>query len=219
MILSNRIGARMVLTGLAVALALSVAPSRGAFAKHGKAKNEKAQSAQAKGKKASQKSKAADKSAKHADKAKGPDHGKSTQIGTFGDWGAYQTQGKSKTCYALAQPKTREPRSMKREAAYIFISERPAENVTNEVSIIMGFPMKNGGEAKAEVGDAEFSLIAKGSNAWIKNPAEESRLVEAMKKGAKLIVKAANAKGKSTTDTYSLSGLKQALDVAHKECR
>jgi hypothetical protein len=157
--------------------------------------------------------------AKNTGSDKTSDQSKATQIGTFGEWGAYATQGKAKTCYALAQPKSREPASVKRNPAYIFISSRPAENVKSEISFIMGFPMKDGAEAEAEVGSAKFSLIAKGSNAWVKNPAEEGHLIEAMKKGSKLTVKAASNKGKTTTDTYCLSGLGQALDKVRKECR
>ncbi len=108
---------------------------------------------------------------------------------------------------------------MKRDPAYVFISTRPAENVKSEISIIMGFPMKDGAEAQVEIGEASFGLIAKGSNAWVKNPAEEGRLIDAMKKGSKLVVKASSAKGKATTDTYSLSGLGQALDKVRKECQ
>ena len=160
-----------------------------------------------------------DAKAKDANSDKKSGDGKSVQIGTFGDWGAYQTQGKSKTCYALAQPKSREPSTVKRDAAYIFISARPAENVKNEVSVIMGFPMKDNSEAQVEIGDSEFGLIAKGSNAWVKNPAEEGHLIDAMKKGSKLIVKASSTKGKVTTDTYSLGGLGQALEKVKKECQ
>jgi hypothetical protein len=156
---------------------------------------------------------------KDAKADKTPDHGKTVQLGNFGEWGAYATQGKPKTCYALAQPKSREPGSVKREPAYVFISTRPAENVKSEISIIMGFPMKDGSEAQAEVGDSSFSLIAKGANAWVKNPAEEGRLIDAMKKGSKLTVTAKSSKGKETTDTYSLSGLGQALDKVRKECQ
>ena len=47
--------------------------------------------------------------------------------------------GKSRICYTLAQPKTRDPEDLKRDPAYAFISERPAERVRNEVSFIMGF--------------------------------------------------------------------------------
>src|SRR5437660_583113 len=47
----------------------------------------------------------------------------------FHDWSAYTTLGKEKTCYALANPKDRSSNALKREEAYVFISDRPNENV------------------------------------------------------------------------------------------
>lgn len=146
-------------------------------------------------------------------------NGKPVQVGSYGDWGAFVAQGaKEKTCYALATPKDRAPAALKRDPAYVFISNRPAEKVRNEVSIIMGFAMKDGAEARAEIGGSNFEIVAKGANAWIKNPAEETQFIEALKKGSKLIVKAPSLKGNMTTDTYSLSGISQALERVQKDC-
>jgi len=155
-------------------------------------------------------------------KGKTADHkgsAKPSLVANYGDWGAFLAQsGKDKTCYALASPKDRLPSGLQRDPAYVFISNRPAENVHNEISIIMGFNMKDGAEARAEAGNASFELVAKGPNAWIKNPAEESRFIDSLKKAGKLIVKAASIKGNVTTDSYSLAGFSQALDRAQKEC-
>ena len=116
---------RAVLTGVALAVAFTFGPLDGASAQDSGAK-----SAQSKtDKKKAQDSKAKDTKAKDpktTDAKAGKDSGKAASIGTFGDWGAYETQGKSKTCYALAQPKTREPGKVKRDPAYVFISYRPA---------------------------------------------------------------------------------------------
>ncbi len=144
--------------------------------------------------------------------------GKPVEVGTFGDWGAYLAKGKSKTCYALAKPKDRKPDGHK-ESAYVFIADRPGEKVHNEVSIMMGFPIKESGAAQALVGKASFDLVAKGSNAWIKNPEDEAKFVEALQHSGKLIVKAPPVKGPTTVDSYSLAGLKQALDRVGKDCR
>ncbi|MCI0600394.1 MAG: hypothetical protein L0Y60_12895, partial [Beijerinckiaceae bacterium] len=115
--------------------------------------------------------------------------GKPSQLAIYSDWGVYFAKGeKSKTCYALAMPKERAPSGLNRDPAYVFISNRPGENVRREISVIMGFPLKEDG-ARAEVAGSSFALIAKGANAWIKNTAEEARFVEALKKGSKLIVK------------------------------
>jgi hypothetical protein len=145
--------------------------------------------------------------------------GKPNQVANFGDWGVFVVSGKAKVCYALAKPKTRAPATLKRDDAYIFLSTRPAENVKNEISIAMGYPMKDNSEPKAEIGSTHFELVAKGSNAWIKNQAQEGAFIDTMKKSGKLIVKASSAKGKASTDTYALSGLSDALARVQKECK
>ena len=149
-----------------------------------------------------------------------PGGGKALELGKFSDWGAYSTAGaKGKVCYALAQPKSREPKTLKRDPGYLFISTRPGEGVRGEVSFIFGFPLKEGAsEAVAEAGASSYELIAKGENAWVKNAAEEGQLVDSMRKTGKLLIKAPSKKGNATTDTYSLAGLGQALDRVKKEC-
>lgn len=145
--------------------------------------------------------------------------GKPSQIASYGDWGVFFAQGeKSKTCYALAAPKERIPAGLKRDPAYVFISSRPGEHVREEISIIMGFPVKEGATARAEIGGTSFDLVAKGTNAWIKSQADEPHFVDTLKKGSKLIVKAPSVKGNMTVDSYSLAGLSQALDRVAKEC-
>ena len=137
--------------------------------------------------------------------------------GAFGDWRAYVSQSSGKTCYALAQPKDRS--GAKRGATYIFISTRPAEKVNGEISIVMGQALKEGAGGVAEIGAESFDLIAKGQNAWVKDTAEEKKFADAMRKGARLVVKVPAAKGETLTDAYSLSGVSQALDQVVKDCR
>lgn len=142
-------------------------------------------------------------------------------VGTFGDWGVYVSQGaKSKVCYALGQPNARSPSSLKKDAAYVFISNRPGEGVHNEVSIMAGTPLKEGGAGgRAEIGGTGYDLVAKGQNAFVKNAAEEGQFVGTLKRrGAKLILKLPLAKSGTVTDTYSLAGMQQALERVAKEC-
>src|SRR5271156_2214922 len=79
----------------------------------------------------------------HAETVKKPEKdaaNKPALVASYGDWSVFQSQaGKSHICYTLAQPKERDPADVKRDPAYAFISERPAERVRNEVSFIQGF--------------------------------------------------------------------------------
>jgi hypothetical protein len=146
---------------------------------------------------------------------------KPEQLGSFGEWGAYAAQnGRNRTCYALGQPKERNPKAkLKDSAAYIFISTRPAENIHNEVAINLGYATKDGSAAVADIDGDSYELITKGTNAWVKDQSREKEFVGALRGGAKLIVKASSSKGTSTTDSYSLKGLSEALARAVQECK
>ena len=145
-----------------------------------------------------------------------------TLIGQFGTWGAYAAapNGK-KVCFALAKPSSSKtnPPNRPRDPAYAFVSTRPAEKVNNEVSIMIGYALKPGSESTLEVGGASYAMYTQGDGLWIKNAAEEERMVEAMRKSADLTVKGVSAKGTETTDTFSLKGLAQALDRISQDCR
>ncbi|WP_244962190.1 invasion associated locus B family protein [Methylocystis parvus] len=147
--------------------------------------------------------------------------GKPEQLATFGDWGAYLAQsGKDKTCYALGQPKSREPKAkLKDTSAYVFISSRPGDNVRNEVAINLGYGTKDGSAATAQIDGDDWDLITKGQNAWVKDQTKEREFVGALRGGSKLVVKAASAKGTSTTDSYTLKGLSDALARVAQECK
>ena len=145
-----------------------------------------------------------------------------TLIGQFGPWGAYTAipNGK-KVCFALAKPASSKtnPPNRPRDPAYAFVSTRPAEKVTNEVSIMIGYTLKPGSESTLEVGGAAYAMYTQGDGLWIKNAAEEERMVDAMRKAADVTVKGVSAKGTETTDTFSLKGLAQALDKLAQDCR
>jgi hypothetical protein len=150
-----------------------------------------------------------------------PGGGQPALLGQFGEWGAYTANsGGKKICYALAKPSSSatEP-SRPRDPAYTFISTRPTENVRNEISIVIGYPFKAGYEASADIGSSKYALYTQGDGAWVKNPAEEARMVDAMRRGSDMVVVGESGRGTKSTDRYALKGLSQALDRVAQECK
>ena len=148
--------------------------------------------------------------------------GQPTLLGQFGDWGAYSaSSGGRPVCYALAKPNSQatQPANRPRDPAYIFVSTRPAENVRNEISIVIGYPFKPGSEATVDIGSAKYAMYTQQDGAWIKNAAEEARMVDAMRRGADMVVSGESGRGTKSTDRYSLKGLAQALDRVAQECK
>jgi len=145
-----------------------------------------------------------------------------TLMGQFGTWGAYTaTANGKKVCFALAKPSASKtnPPNRPRDPAYAFVSTRPAEKVINEVSVMIGYTLKPGSESTLEVGGAAYAMYTQGDGLWIKNAAEEERMVDAMRRSADVTVKGVSAKGTETTDTFSLKGLSQALDKIAQDCK
>jgi hypothetical protein len=143
-------------------------------------------------------------------------------LGQYADWGAYTASpGGKKVCFAIAKPASSEtvPPNRPRNPIYMFISTRPAEKVTNEISIIIGYPFKPGADATATVGSTAFPLYTQQDGAWIKNATDEANMVNAMRSSQTAVVKGVSAKGTQSSDTYGLKGLSQALDRVGQECK
>jgi len=143
-------------------------------------------------------------------------------LGQYGDWGAYTASpGGKKVCFLIAKPSSAQtnPPNRPRNPVYMFISTRPADKVTNEVSIIIGYPFKPSSEASAQIGSATFALYTQVDGAWIKNASDEAQMIDAMKSGDTAVITGESAKGTQTADTYSLKGVSQALDRVAQECK
>lgn len=141
-------------------------------------------------------------------------------VAGFGDWGAYTAQsGRAKMCYALSEPKTRSPASIKDTKAYLFVSFRPAEKIRNELAFVLNFKTKDKGAGSLVIGDASYDLITMGENAWIKTATDEAAAIGSMAKGSTMTVQALSARGNKTTDRYSLTGFTQALEQARRDCQ
>ena len=146
--------------------------------------------------------------------------GQAMLLETAGKWQAFSSQqGRSKVCYALSKAETRSPANLKDVEGLLFISNRPAEGVRNEISFVMNFDVKEGVEHQAVIGNDRFALVAKGQNMWLKNPAEETRMLDAMRRGSGLEIKATSKRGNPTADKYSLAGISQIVKRAEDACK
>ena len=148
-----------------------------------------------------------------------------TLLGQYGDWGAYTASpGGRKVCFALSKPTAQQDNPPNRRTAanavYMFVSTRPDEKVNNEVSLLVtGYAFKPNSEATMTISNGGFPMYTQNDGAWVKNAAEETRLVDAMRKSPDAVIKAQTSKGTQTTDTFSLKGISQALDRVAQECR
>jgi len=105
-----------------------------------------------------------------------------TLIGQFGTWGAYTaTPNGKRVCFALAKPTTSKtnPPNRPRDPAYAFVSTRPAEKVSNEVSIMIGYTLKPGSESTLEVGGAAMQSTPRGAGFGSRTPPQGAKWARA----------------------------------------
>ncbi|RAI42167.1 invasion associated locus B family protein, partial [Rhodoplanes roseus] len=143
-------------------------------------------------------------------------------LGQYGGWGAYTASpGGRKVCFALAKPSRAdtEPPNRPRDPTFLFVSSRPAERVKDEISVIFGYGFKPNADASLEVGGATFAMYTQADGGWIKNAAEEPRLIESLRRAGDATIKGVSARGTGSIDVYALKGLAQALDRIAQECR
>ncbi len=145
-------------------------------------------------------------------------------IGSFKDWSVYSSGGgKDRVCYALAQPKSSEPKNAKRDPIFFLISTWPKHGVSNEPSVVPGYPYKEDSKVGAQIGSDKFEFFTKNDGtdggAWMGSADDEKRLIDAMQRGQNMIITGTSSRGTLTRDTYSLAGISAALDKVKATCK
>ena len=148
-----------------------------------------------------------------------------TLLGVSKDWSAFTSgSGSSKICYTLSKPTATGPKTAKRDPIYFIITDWPGRKpkTKSEPEAVPGYLYKEGATVSAQVGGAKFEMFAKNDAgagaAWVRERADEVRMIEAMKRAKQLVVTGTSLRGTVTHDTYSLAGLSDALTKIHDAC-
>lgn len=141
------------------------------------------------------------------------------KLGAYGNWTLNATpDAATKTCFAAASPTQKEPAGANRAPVILYISAWPKEGVKSEISIKLGYKVKQGSDVVLTIGATTYTLFAKDDRAFVADATQELKLLDEMRKGSKLQVQATSERGTATTDTYSLAGLGQALKAMAQSC-
>ena len=152
--------------------------------------------------------------------------------GEFGDWQIYQTASDCprKECGASSSPvntvNTRDGRNVqvRRGTIKLFVTATSQSSADSAlVSFNSGYPFANDSEVLAEIDNAtEFTFYtgpedANEEWAW-PLPVDDDRIVDAMKKGNRIVLSGISGRGTNTRDTFSLKGFTAALENAVELC-
>ena len=140
-------------------------------------------------------------------------------IGKFTDWETMiLTETGGKVCFAQTKPILQDQKSNKREAK-LFVTFRPNEKITDEISITPGYEFNKNNSVTAVSGKYKFKFDIKQSGfAWIADNKIEVKMVRQMKRGSRIMITGYNQKGSQTIDHYSLLGFTKAYNSAKTSC-
>ncbi|MCG6884050.1 MAG: hypothetical protein LJE62_09890 [Silicimonas sp.] len=147
----------------------------------------------------------------------------SNRVAAETDWAVFQGS-EPKECWAVTAPKetvnTRDGNvvSVRRGDILLFVTYRPEQNISGEVSFTGGYPFADGSTATLEIAGTTFELFTEGEYAWPATPADDQKIVTAIKRGADAVVTARSSRGTQTKDTFSLLGATSMIEEAEKLC-
>ena len=141
------------------------------------------------------------------------------KIGKYKDWETIVfIDGKNKVCFAQSVPVLQAPKKNPRDAR-LFVSFRPNDKVSDEVSITSGYEYNNQNSITATSGKSKYKFdIAQENFAWISQNKVEKKMIRTLKKGSRIMITGYNKSGSQTIDHYSLLGFTKAYNSAKKNC-
>lgn len=140
-------------------------------------------------------------------------------IGDFRDWSAYSAvEGAGNICFALSKPVEVTPQPDGFTAAYLYLTHRPAESVTNEINLVAGFGFAPDTPATVTISGQTFDLFTEADAAWLLDPSRADELASTMRAGTTLVLEGTSDKGIKIRETFSLSGATAASRAIDGEC-
>ena len=139
-------------------------------------------------------------------------------LGKYKNWQSYSANAdKGKICFAQSIPSKRSPTSFKRGDSRMFVTFRPGENISDEISVTSGHLYKPS-SVIAKSGKSNFSFFSQEQFAWLLDEREEKKLIKLMKRATNLMIISNATNGTQTTDHYSMMGFTKAYNTAKKTC-
>lgn len=140
------------------------------------------------------------------------------------DWSVF-TDTNPTECWAVTAPvssvatKAGKTVSVQRGEIGLFVTYRRGAQ-SGEISFRGGYPFAAGSQVTMALNSgAKFTLFTQGEGAWPNTPADDAKILAALKGAGTAVVTGTSARGTMTTDKMSLIGVTAATDAARGLCR
>jgi len=142
------------------------------------------------------------------------------QLGSFGSWKAYASEGDKPVCYMTMAVHFPPDKKIKRGDAFLMITHRPGDNSKDVVSYKAGYNFKSSSDVTAVINKKSFDLFTDKDTAWSRDALTDHAFAAAIRTGSTLKVTGQPAaKGlTSVSDAIPLKGAGPAYAAISKAC-
>ncbi|WP_375688102.1 invasion associated locus B family protein [Pseudooceanicola sp. LIPI14-2-Ac024] len=145
------------------------------------------------------------------------------QVAAKTDWSVF-VEDDPKECWAVSAPKetvnTKDGRvvSVRRSDILFMAFYRPGADVQGQITFTGGYPFRDRSTVNLNIDGTEFELFTEGEWAWAASPAEDAKILTALKRGSNAVISGISGRGTATKDTFSLLGFTAAVEDAERRC-
>ena len=136
-------------------------------------------------------------------------------LGVFSTWAAFRDPSVPR-CYAIAEA---EPSTLSRDfQPYATVANWPARRIRGQVHFRLSRELRANTRVTVRVGRTSFPLTPGKADAWARDAASDSAILDAIRKAESMTVYATDARGRRFSNTYPLAGAATAIDAATLAC-
>lgn len=140
-------------------------------------------------------------------------------LGEHRAWSSYSaSDGSGAVCFAMTKPESVTPTPDGYSQAYLYITNRPGENIANEFNLVAGFSFQPDSVATVNVGGQVFNLFTQNDAAWLDDAGQSEALASAIRAGSSMSIEGTTAAGIKVVQAYSLSGATAAQQSIDAGC-
>jgi hypothetical protein len=139
-------------------------------------------------------------------------------LGSTGSWSTWTFhENKAKICYIYSEASSKKPEALDHGRVGFSIRRLKNLKIRTEAGLQTGYDFAPK-TIHVAVDGKRFTMIPRGSNAWLRREEREGEFVRALVKGRTMTIEAVSKRGNKTSYRFSLDGVAAAMRKARQMC-
>ena len=140
-------------------------------------------------------------------------------IGSRDSWSAWKAyENKSAICYVYSDALSKQPEHLDHGRVSLFVRRLRSSKIRTEASLQVGYEFAPTA-IRIAVDGKRFTMIPRGSYAWLRRTEREAEFARALEKGRMATIEATSRRGNRTSYSFPLKGFTAVMKKARQGCR